>query len=122
MLILTRKLGQSITIGDEIKVTVLDIHGRQVRLGITAPQKVTVHREEIYQRIQEENIKAAKADAGDLEQIKEMVGGMRQIKQDRVKRNEPQGKAQNGGFQKNGEVKTGNPVVDKNNRGKTSNP
>ena len=46
MLILTRKLGESITIGDNIKVTVLGIYGRQVRLGIEAPLKVVVHREE----------------------------------------------------------------------------
>jgi len=59
MLILTRKLGESITIGDDIKITVLGIHGRQVRLGIIAPQKVVVHREEVYFKIQEENKKAA---------------------------------------------------------------
>ena len=57
MLILTRKVGESITIGDEVKITVLGIHGRQVRLGIIAPQKVVVHREEIYVKIQEENKK-----------------------------------------------------------------
>ena len=59
MLILTRKLGESITIGDDIKVTVLGIYGRQVRLGIEAPLKVVVHREEIYVKIQNENRKAA---------------------------------------------------------------
>ena len=52
MLILTRKLGESITIGDDIKVSVLGIRGRQVRLGIEAPIKVVVHREEIYAKIQ----------------------------------------------------------------------
>ena len=60
MLILTRKLGESITIGDNIKVSVLAIHGRQVRIGIDAPPNVIVHREEIYVRIQEENKKAAR--------------------------------------------------------------
>ncbi|MFA6354515.1 MAG: carbon storage regulator CsrA [Candidatus Paceibacterota bacterium] len=54
MLILTRKLGESITIGDNIKVTVLGMYGRQVRLGIEAPLKVVVHREEVYVRIQRE--------------------------------------------------------------------
>ncbi|MDP2960542.1 MAG: carbon storage regulator CsrA, partial [candidate division Zixibacteria bacterium] len=54
MLILTRKLGESITIGDDIKITVLGIHGRQVRLGVIAPQKVVVHREEVYFKIQAE--------------------------------------------------------------------
>ena len=57
MLILTRRLGESITIGDEVKVTVLAIHGHQVKLGVVAPQKIMVHREEIYLKIQEENKK-----------------------------------------------------------------
>jgi len=59
MLILTRKLGESVTIGDDIKITILGVRGRQVRLGIIAPQKVTIHREEIYFKIQEENKRAA---------------------------------------------------------------
>ena len=63
MLILTRKLGESITIGDDIKVTVLGIYGRQVRLGIEAPLKVVVHREEIYERIQQEKAQQAQAQA-----------------------------------------------------------
>ncbi|MCX6827319.1 MAG: carbon storage regulator CsrA, partial [candidate division Zixibacteria bacterium] len=61
MLILTRKLGESITIGDEIKVTILGVFGRQVRIGIDAPAKVVVHREEIYVKIQNENRIAAKS-------------------------------------------------------------
>jgi carbon storage regulator len=59
VLILTRKLGESITIGDEIKVTVVDCQGKQVKLGIIAPKHVKVHREEIFEKIQEENRKAA---------------------------------------------------------------
>ena len=66
MLILTRKLGESITIGDDIKVTVLGVFGRQVRIGIDAPSKVVVHREEIYVKIQQENRKAAKTVKQDL--------------------------------------------------------
>ena len=66
MLILTRKLGESITIGDDIRVSVLGIRGRQVRLGIEAPLKVVVHREEIYVKIQEENRKASKNLKGDF--------------------------------------------------------
>lgn len=55
MLLLQRRIGESIFIGDDIKVTVLDASPRQVRLGIQAPRDVAVHREEIYQRIQLEN-------------------------------------------------------------------
>jgi len=58
VLILTRKQGESITIGDDIKVTVLGVYGRQVRLGVEAPLKVVVHREEVYLKIKEENRKA----------------------------------------------------------------
>ncbi|MGK7345389.1 MAG: carbon storage regulator CsrA [Candidatus Nitrospinota bacterium M3_3B_026] len=59
MLVLTRKLGESVTIGDDIKISVIDIKGRQVRLGIEAPRNMTIHREEVYAKIQEENRRAA---------------------------------------------------------------
>jgi len=59
VLILTRKLGESITIGDDVRVTIIEVKGKQVKLGVEAPQQTTVHREEIYQRIQEENRMAA---------------------------------------------------------------
>ena len=52
MLILTRRISESVIVGDNVKVTVLGVKGNQVRLGIDAPKNVSVHREEIYQRIQ----------------------------------------------------------------------
>lgn len=55
MLILTRRIGESIIINDDIEVTVLAIKGNQVRLGIKAPENIGIHREEIYQRLHEEN-------------------------------------------------------------------
>lgn len=56
MLILTRRAGESLKIGDDIDIIVLGIKGNQTRIGITAPKNVPVHREEIYQRIQEEKL------------------------------------------------------------------
>lgn len=57
MLILTRRVGETLMIGDEITVTVLSIKGNQIRIGINAPKTVSIHREEIYQRIKAEKTK-----------------------------------------------------------------
>ena len=59
MLILTRRLGESIIIGEDIKIAILEIKGRQVRVGIDAPSKTKVHREEVFEKIKAENILAA---------------------------------------------------------------
>lgn len=61
MLILARKQNESIIIGDQIEISVIDIKGDQVKIGITAPKSIKVYREEIYRAIQRENIEAAKA-------------------------------------------------------------
>jgi len=63
MLILTRRIGETLVIGDEVTVTVLGVRGNQVRIGVNAPKQVSVHREEIYERIKKE--KEAEASAQD---------------------------------------------------------
>jgi len=92
MLILTRKLGESITIGDNIKVTVLGIYGRQVRLGIEAPLKVVVHREEIYVKIQEDNRRASEAVKEDLGPIVQLLREKFRHDSDKGKRGDDQAK------------------------------
>ena len=97
MLILTRKLGESITIGDDIKVTVLGVFGRQVRIGIEAPSKVVVHREEIYVKIQQENRNAAKSVKQDLAKVvkilkNKITGDVDEKKSPEIKYKENRGK------------------------------
>ena len=69
MLILTRRIGETIRINDDISVTVLAITGGQVRLGIEAPESVHVHRQEIYDRIHVEKMKTASVDAEQVNQV-----------------------------------------------------
>ena len=66
MLVLTRKVHQSIIIGDEIEVVVLEVRGEQVRVGIRAPRNVSVHRKEIYEQIHEENKDASEVRPEDV--------------------------------------------------------
>ncbi len=63
MLVLTRRLNQSIKIGDDIEIMVIEVRGDQVRLGVTAPRDISVHRKEVYLQIQQENQNAARQSA-----------------------------------------------------------
>ncbi|MBW2345420.1 MAG: carbon storage regulator CsrA [Deltaproteobacteria bacterium] len=66
MLILTRKLGERITIGDDIVITLLEIKGAQVKMGIEAPRSISIHRQEIYERIRAENLESSNVNESDL--------------------------------------------------------
>lgn len=72
MLIFTRKIGEGIRIGDQIQVKIIDIKGKQVRIGIEAPLEIAVHREEIFLKIMEENLQAASVETGDLNEVAEI--------------------------------------------------
>ncbi|MGM0370402.1 MAG: carbon storage regulator CsrA [Bacillota bacterium] len=69
MLVLTRKENESIMIGDQIKVTVVESSGGQIRLGIEAPQEIEIYREELYQQIKEENKTAAQTKVENLSKL-----------------------------------------------------
>ncbi len=73
MLVLTRKLGESIAIDDEIKIVVLQIKGRQVRLGIEAPKDTKIHREEVYLAIQEQNKEAAESKPDEVKKVAKLL-------------------------------------------------
>jgi len=73
VLVLTRKIGEKIQIGDDICITIMEVKGKQVRVGIEAPAQVKVHREEIYQRIRQENINAANVDLTAFDRIRNLL-------------------------------------------------
>lgn len=73
MLVLTRKSGESIRIGDDVRIVLLDIKEHQIRLGIEAPHDVPIHREELYLKIQKENVKASEVDLGTFSKITKMM-------------------------------------------------
>ncbi len=66
MLVLTRKVNQGIRIGDDIEVVVLEVRGEQVRLGIRAPRNVAVHRDEVYDKVEKQNIASSDTDPVDV--------------------------------------------------------
>ncbi len=71
MLVLTRKLGESIAIDDHIKIIVVQIKGKQVRLGIKAPKETKIHREEVYIAIQNQNTEASQAEMDDISKLEQ---------------------------------------------------
>jgi len=73
MLILTRKLGEKINIGDDITVTLLEIKGAQVKLGIDAPKLIGIHRNEIYEKIREENLNSSNISGADLSKAADLL-------------------------------------------------
>ncbi|KAA0226911.1 carbon storage regulator CsrA [bacterium] len=76
MLVLTRRLGETIVIGDDIVIKIVDIHGKQIRVGIEAPAEISVYRGEIYERIMLENKAAVEAALGD---VKAMSDGLKEL-------------------------------------------
>lgn len=75
MLVLTRKLGESIAIDDHIKIVVVQIKGKQVRLGIKAPKETKIHREEVYMAIQDQNKEAVTASPATLQDVSKAIKG-----------------------------------------------
>lgn len=69
MLILTRRVGETLMIGDEVTVTVLAVKGNQVRIGVNAPKEVAVHREEIYDRIRKEQEEGEEGEATEIKRL-----------------------------------------------------
>jgi carbon storage regulator len=76
MLVLSRQRDESIMIGDDVVVTIVDIRGDKVRLGITAPTEIPVHRQEVYEAIQNENLQASRIEPDDARDVGK--GGPRQ--------------------------------------------
>jgi carbon storage regulator len=75
MLILTRKISESIRIGDEITIKVIELDNRHVKLGIDAPRSISVNREEIYERIQKENKAASNLKSNNLKNVADILRG-----------------------------------------------
>ncbi len=76
MLVLTRRLNQSIKIGDDIEIMIIEVRGDQVRLGVTAPRDVSVHRKEVYLQIQQENLAAAGQTPASTEEVAAALNGL----------------------------------------------
>lgn len=88
MLVLTRRIDESIIVGNEITITVLEVRGDQVRIGIQAPRSVQVHREEVFRQIEEENAQAARSAERALAAVARMPGGSRRPPPIRTRRDD----------------------------------
>ncbi len=73
MLVLTRKIGESIKINEDVKITVIDIKGRNIRLGIEAPRETKIYREEVFNKIKDENVSAATSTEFDPSQVSQLI-------------------------------------------------
>jgi len=74
MLALTRKVGESIVIGDNVEITIISVTGDQIKLGIDAPRSISIHRKEIFLQIQEENKAAAASSEAGVSALKDLMG------------------------------------------------
>ncbi len=82
MLVLARKINQSIMINDDVEVMILDVQGEQVKLGLKAPRSVKIFRKEVYESIQRENIAALKSEAQKLDDVSELLKKKKEGKND----------------------------------------
>jgi carbon storage regulator len=73
MLVLTRKAGEGIIIGDDVKITIIEVKGGGIRIGIDAPRDMKVHRQEVYDKIKQENQEATQWDMADLSALSDMM-------------------------------------------------
>ncbi len=81
MLVLSRKAGEAIVVGDDIKLRILEVKGGLVRVGIEAPDDVSIHREEVFMKILDENIKAGSSTPTDLGDVLDVLDGREDKKQ-----------------------------------------
>ena len=79
MLVLTRKIGEGIIIGDDIRITVVEVKNGGIRLGIEAPADVKIHRQEVYERIQTENREATQWNLTDLNQLSNTIKSRKEV-------------------------------------------